>query len=199
MKEFELQIRVRNNRLKERRLALGVSQNTMNEAIGLKSNVYHKFEMLVLSPFDLEGGWTPEALLVAEYFDVEPGELFPPSVKSVTASSATRALDGVEIEAMMSTHSLESARGTETLCLEEEKAQDEFQLFRESSACLSAKETLVLRDYFGIGRESPLTVSEISRSTYAGTSNAGQILDRALRKLQTRSRRLLMEKGCKEP
>jgi len=199
MKEFELQIRVRNNSLKERRLALGVSQNTMNEAIGLKSSVYHKFEMLVLSPFDSAGGWTPEALLVAEYFDVEPGELFPPSLKSVTASTATRALDGVEIEALMSTHSLESARGTETLCLEEEKAKEEFQVVRESSACLSARETRVLRDYFGVGRESPMTVSEISRSTNVSTSRVAQIRDRALRKLHNRSRRLLMEKGWKEP
>ena len=133
MKEFELQIRVRNNRLKERRLALGVSQNTMNEAIGLKSNVYHKFEMLVLSPFDLEGGWTPEALLVAEYFDVEPGELFPPSVMAVTSPSMTRALDGVEIESMMSVHTLDSAKGSEVFFLEEENAKLLFDTVKSSS------------------------------------------------------------------
>ena len=76
MKELELTIRIKNNRLLERREALGLSQNVMADVVGIYRHRYADLENLRCSAAR-EGEWTPEALQVAEYFDCDPSEALP--------------------------------------------------------------------------------------------------------------------------
>lgn len=65
MKELRLLVRLKNNRLVERREALGLTQKMMSEVIGIHHHVYANLENLRLPPVE-DGTWTGDALRPSE-------------------------------------------------------------------------------------------------------------------------------------
>lgn len=90
--EFHVTIRVRNNRLLSRRKELGVNQKVMAQAIGVNLADYGGLETCRDKPIK-EGVWTRSALLIAEYWDVDPEELFPDGILSLNTNKVERAVD----------------------------------------------------------------------------------------------------------
>jgi DNA-binding XRE family transcriptional regulator len=88
MRELELTVKIKNNRLLARRKALGLSQKVMAYVIGIPSHVYAGLENQQLSPV-CDGEWTSAVLTTAEYFDCAPSELFPASLDLIREVAAT--------------------------------------------------------------------------------------------------------------
>ena len=194
MKEFELSIRLRNNRLKQRRDALGATQDELAQAIGVNASVYQRLESLTPKTCaqDSEGNWTPTVLKIAEYYDVEPSELFPSSVLKATANTTTRALDGAEIEAMMSAHQLRASSDPERLLIDLESRTEKFAAVRDATLRLSPKETYVLSMSFGFDSEQGkgVKLADLGTVLNVSTSWVHHMRLRSLRKL----RRLVAKK-----
>jgi transcriptional regulator with XRE-family HTH domain len=184
MKEFELQIRLRNNRLKERREKLGLTQAEMADVIGVSRAIYNGFESLNVKS-QKSGVWRRDALKVAEYFDVEPSEIFPPSVRQVEVSSTKRALDGDELAAMVSVHRLRSVENPENVLLALEGRVEVLAAVKSAAAKLTSREALVLRRSFGLDGEEPESLTEIAtHHTKTSCAWVGEVRRRALVKLQ---------------
>lgn len=95
MKEFELSLRLRNNCLKSRRVAAGLSAQQVAEQAGISYHQYLGFENLRLSPYgrylprrELE--WRHSALKIAEFWKADPSELWPDAVVAVKHPEVTR-------------------------------------------------------------------------------------------------------------
>lgn len=102
MKELEITVKVRNNRLKQRRLELGLTQIELAEAAGVHVNTYIRMENMnpKQALIDTRHGcwkWAVNVLRLAEFFDVEPGELFPKAVIEMGVTKAIRKFDGEEM------------------------------------------------------------------------------------------------------
>lgn len=107
MKELEVEIRLRNNRLKERRLRVGLTQKQLAKKVGISVGVYCHLESMSKnvdksgicrgSPITSEGGWTKTVEKLAEYYEVPPEELFPNAVITARCNKVVRKYDGEEI------------------------------------------------------------------------------------------------------
>lgn len=83
MKEFELRMRLRNNRLVRLREQLSLSPKEASERIPISYGTLLQFEALKKSPVGARG-WTPLALRLAGFYGVEPGWLWPEAVQAVS-------------------------------------------------------------------------------------------------------------------
>ncbi len=83
MKEFELRMRLRNNRLVRLREQLSLSPKEASERIPISYGTLLQFEALKRSPVGARG-WTPLALRLAAFYGVEPGWLWPDAVQAVS-------------------------------------------------------------------------------------------------------------------
>ena len=102
MKDFELEVRLRNNQLKRRRLELGMSGAELARAVGVNQNTYSAMETMRISPLTKGGEWTQTALKIADFHGLGPDELWPPSVLGVRRTMATLAASGEDIAALAS-------------------------------------------------------------------------------------------------
>mgnify|MGYP001561316614 CR=1 FL=1 len=99
MKELEITVRIRNNRIKERRRALGLTQKELGKAAGISATSVCAFEGCRYEIVHAwgEDGWTPAAHALANFFNVDEKELFSDAALAVTTNEITRAVDGVEV------------------------------------------------------------------------------------------------------
>lgn len=95
-KEFELELRLRNNLLKRRRVQLGLSQRAMAERCGVSFGVYSAYENLHYSPLSSMPGsgnvWRESAARIAFFLGESPEELWPPAVLAVACPRVVRKL-----------------------------------------------------------------------------------------------------------
>lgn len=183
MKELELTLRLRNNRLKERRDALGMSQAELAAAAGVSVSAYQELEALRRSPQTHGDGcwrWRDIALQLARFHCVEPEELFPPSVLAVETPVASRRVNGDDIFPLLSQHQ-------ERLLEAPDVAHDREELrerVRYALASLSPREAEVLRQRFGLDGGEERTLNEIGAALDVGPERVRQIEARALRRLR---------------
>ncbi len=111
MKELELTLRVRNNRLKQRREALGMTQSQLSEAAGVDYTTYNDLECLRGSPRSRRGEWKKIAVDLATFHCVEPEELFPPVVEAIARPVAMRRIDGNDIRMLLTSYQERSIEG----------------------------------------------------------------------------------------
>ena len=160
MKELRLLVKIKNNRLVERRESLGLTQKTMAEVVGVPHAHYERLENLRRSPV-VDGEWTRDALQIAEYYDCDPGELFPEAVVAVREPSAERRLDGAELAPLaLSAHS-------RRLLLPPDESVAEGELrdeVRKVVAVLPPREQEVLTRVYGLDGEEPQGAAELSRN-----------------------------------
>ena len=179
MKELEVTLRVRNNRLKERRVQLGLSQRAMAAAAGLAMSYYAELEKLQRSPLDKNGAWTDAAMALAIYFEVPPEEMFPPSTIEVKQSTAVRKVDGQEARALVGMHQqrlLDAAA-------DPEEAMDRVMMRREIEQHLhrlTERERFVLRRRF----MDDVDLKTLGEEMGVCRGRPHQIESKALRKLR---------------
>lgn len=178
MKAFEVSIRLRNNRLKQRRLDLGLTARQLAERAGVSYTSYVALEGLKLAPKRLNGTWSKLATKLAEFYFVESDELFPPVVCAVEKPVAIRRMDGPDIaELCMGKVPVGALPG------EASEAAEQSNAVTDALQTLRPRHRDVLERRFGIGREEQ-TLEEISEDWGVGRERVRQIEAKALRLLR---------------
>lgn len=180
MKDLELTMRVRNNRLKARRLGLGMTQPELAEAAGTSFGSYHQLECLKISPKTRDGEWRKPVKAIADFFRVMPEDLFPESIEGITCPVVTRTLDGHELQALMSTDQqrrIDSASGKHDLL-------ELTDGIGKAMALLSPREQRILAMRFGLNGKPSMYFTEIAADFEISTERVRQIIDGALEKLK---------------
>lgn len=187
MKELELTLRVRNNRLKERREALGMSQPDLAHAASVSLTAYRELEALRRSPRRQgDGCWRDIALQLARFHCVEPEELFPPAVLAVEKPVASRRLNGDDIYPLLSEHQERLLEGPEA-AVDRAELRDQI---RRALATLPPRDAEALRLRFGLDDGVERTLEEVGVALDVMRERARQLEARALRKLRHPSRGL---------
>jgi len=172
MKTIRVDIRLRNNRLVERREELGLSSTALADAAGIARSQYSALETMREKPCGSRG-WSSIALKLAEYHAVPVEELFPEDVLSVRKTMGSLKVDSYQLKALTG----EPAHAA--LLLEE---KEDRVAVHEAMALLSKKETRVVRLRFGFdGNEK--TLDEVATELGLSRERIRQIESRALRVL----------------
>jgi RNA polymerase sigma factor (sigma-70 family) len=189
MKELEVTVRVRNNRLKERREALGMSQPELAAAAGVSLTAYRELEALRRSP-RIEGQgswrWREIALQLARFHCVEPEELFPPTVMAVGTPVASRRVNGDDIFPLLTAHQ-------ERLLESPEVAHERTEIrerVQQALASIPPRDAKVLRLRFGLDDGVERTLEEVGVDLDVQRERVRQLEARALRTLRHPSRGL---------
>jgi transcriptional regulator with XRE-family HTH domain len=155
---FEVTVTIRNNRLKKRRLKLGFSQHVMAKAIGISVAELGGYETFKCSPIDKHGHWKPSALKTADYFEVDPGELWPDVIHMVTQSKVTKTMSSEEMGLFTGSDRMAAALPP-SYALEAKELK--YQIHSTLSE-LKPHEEYVIKLYFGLDGHGQKTVVEIA-------------------------------------
>lgn len=180
MKEFEITVHVRNNRLKQRRVDAGLTQVEIAQRVGISRGAYVELEVMRRNPVDSHGHWIPTAITLANYYEVEPRELFPDAVKHIKTSTISRKVDVSDVEAILNpsrNHLLENPEAAFD-------ATEVKRLILEALESLKSQEIITLEHHYGLNNKPPLNLSEIARLLDKSPSRVQQILSKALRKVR---------------
>lgn len=204
MKDLRVTIRLSNNRLRERREKIGLTQKQMEQSTGVA--LYSTLENMGTSPVmsttvcaeegcitrahlcrkhDQRGRparrgpmrWKPSASKLAEFFGTTCEELFPDVVLSLRERVIEARIDGEEIAALL---------GDDLPTLEDHVEHRELTetVHRALSHVLSPREEKVLRLRFGINEEgADHSGGEVSEMFDLSRARISQIERKALRKL----------------
>jgi RNA polymerase sigma factor (sigma-70 family) len=188
MKDFELTMRIRNNRLKQRRLALGLKPRELAERAGISYGYYLRLEGLKVGPMVASRGrggmgvlnWSETARKLADFHMVDLEELWPDAIRSVSKSEVVARIEGEQLLGALKMAASEpdalpspdeSYDAAERLAVTEEVLRD---------ANLTPQQELVIRErFFG-----DKTLEEVSRVASVSRERARQIEAKALRKLR---------------
>ena len=154
MKELEMRLRLRNNRLVKYREALGMGQRQMAEAIGINHSFYNGFETLRVSPVTVGGGWTIGALAIARFHGVSPDVLWPAGVLAVVAPTQTREVDSADLV-------LPGSAEVPLLPDASLESQEERSLLASVLSELSLREQRVLERRYGLNGNQESMLQEI--------------------------------------
>lgn len=90
---FELEFKLRNNSIKERRERLGLKQTELADILGISHSTISHLETFRMDPWSRKRNkWKDVALKLAKFFDVEPGELWPELTRYLTGKPIQRKL-----------------------------------------------------------------------------------------------------------
>lgn len=182
MKELRLLIRVKNNRLLERREGLELSQTTMSQVIGMPLPNYADLENLRRSPVRGDS-WTRDALKVAEYYDCDPGDLFPDAVLQIQEPVAERRVDASEISPLTL-----SAHSEQLLLPPDDRVghQQTLGKVRDVLATLRPQEQDLLRKYYGLDGQGGMTLDQVTESDphYPSRDRVRQVMQQGIARMR---------------
>lgn len=180
--EFHVDIRIRNNILKSKREALGLSAPKFAEACGILYGSYNKLESMKDSPLlKKTGEWRPIALKIADFHYAMPEDLFPESVRRLRKSTVSFACSEAQIaDCVISDHQqlMLSAPA------DYEMQQREFNASMDSAIeQLTPRESEIIRRRFGLNRKEQ-TLKEIGKDLEVTGTEIRRIELHALEKLR---------------
>jgi RNA polymerase primary sigma factor len=155
MKEFRVEVRLKNNILLSLREKAGHSQEQMALVIGIHMNSYSELERMAKSP-KARGVWKKDALAVSEYFSMSPEDLFPEAIQNVVTNKITKEMGSLELA---SSNRLMLASPDAEFNTKEMK-----RVVGEALGELSSREREVIIARFGLGDEEPKTLDEVAES-----------------------------------
>lgn len=183
VKEFRLEVRVRNNRLIRLREELGISAPVFAETAGVNYNQYVALESLKASPVRKRNGeWTDTALKVAVFHGVSPEDLWPDAVLRVSGQTKVAELSADEAAALASGGmlGLGSAPPDPDDQLHEAELED---YVRRAVLRLDPAEQQVVSRRFGMRGSEKATFADIGSDLGLCQERVRQIQSKALRKL----------------
>jgi lambda repressor-like predicted transcriptional regulator len=186
MKDFELQLRIRNNRIKERRTELGLTIAEASRRAGVKANEWCSLETMRDSPLGRRPGfiaagtvravsWRKAALAVASFLGVEPEELWPDSVLAVKKTCVATQVDAATMLVMADAATPRSLPGPDDLLAHKE----EWVLLHSMLKSLDERSRQVV-----LGRMQGETFDDIGASIGVCGQQAQNVHDEAVRDLQ---------------
>jgi len=182
MKDFDLIMKLRNNRILERRENLGISAPEAARLIGIGYQIYLDYEYLRKSPFKpfsyLELKET--AAKICDFFGVLPEELWPDIVLKVQRSVIRRKLDEGDVSHLISDNQrLRMLPPDEFAEIVEQRSIIEEELTNN----LSERERDIIIRRFGFVEDEE-TLDCIASKIGRSRTRIGQIEGRALRKIR---------------
>lgn len=181
MKDIELELRVRNNQLKGRRVAAGLSQREMADAAGVPFQAYRDLENLRRSP--MKGGdFIDAAQALARYWDCDTWTLFPEALETIREPRAARYCDTDELGALV-------GQATTAYALPPADRSQLRSAVADALETLTSRERLVMERKFALGgQDHEWTWEEIAQAEGVSRERVRQIGEKALRKLRHPSR-----------
>lgn len=180
IKELELTCTLRNNRLKERRVALGMNRKQLAEAAGVTPNDYGRLEALKGGPYRKDGSWAKAASRLSLFFRVPEEDLFPPVVVKVKQPEVVRTLDEGDIQVLLTDHQQQLLMLPDEIVEQHEAAE----LVRQGLHSLSVREETIIRQRFGLDSGDMMTLEEVGKEHEICRGRVRQIEAKALRKLR---------------
>lgn len=181
MKTFEVTVRIRNNRLKQRREELGLASGEFARRAGVSPSTYSALETMRESPWGADGDWRPVAILLSEFHGCALDDLFPGAIKRVKNTTATRRLDERDMARLMESAPRQLMPPADEM-LEAVEASD---VIDKALARLSSREERVIRTRFGLnGSGESATYEEIGQDSGVTRERIRQIEATALRRLR---------------
>lgn len=177
MKELEIELRIRNNRLKERREALGMTRKALARATNITPTLYGLLEAMKQSPLTRQGKWREAAKRLADFHKTLVEDLFPDAVLRMNPEklTASRRFNAEELG-----HYIETVRPDHSRLLQRvEKAHD----LEKALVSLKTREQEVVRARFGFDGP-PLTLEEAASRFELSREMVRQIEVSALEKLR---------------
>ena len=178
MKEFEVTVKVFNNRLRERRAQLQMSQADVATHVGITPSMYSAYECLNVSPVDKHHYWKDAVHRMADFYKTTPEELFPQAIKEIKQSRATRKINRSELELMLSTHHRRMLEMPDA-ALERNEQLDEL---KQGMRVLSSREKEVLKMRHELGQ----TYEEIANELGITRERVRQIEHRSYYKVKVK-------------
>jgi RNA polymerase sigma factor (sigma-70 family) len=120
MKELEVTLRVRNNLIKARRVALGLTLAGLSQAVGVNVVTLSGLECLKIDPFGSRG-WTKSAQKLASFFGVTEETLFPAHVTAIKTPCAVAEIEVHDLTHVLSTHQQKMLMPPDEILEKEEK------------------------------------------------------------------------------
>jgi transcriptional regulator with XRE-family HTH domain len=175
-KDLEVTVTIRNNQIKDRRTALGLTQRRLAEFAGITINAVCGFEALSRPPIIVKRikperqvasvgqvetevvAWTHEAQLLARFFEVDPVELFPESLNKVKNTRVVKTLDADDMLTALGISSEEPAPPPLLDGVEQDELRDAVQ---GALRRLSPINRLVVEQRFGIRGGDSKTFAQI--------------------------------------
>jgi RNA polymerase sigma factor (sigma-70 family) len=198
MKDFRLDLKLRNNRILRRIEALGfrnvaqfckahdLHQSELGSLIGLKLSPFQQIlvrERGVSGAVGSEPGvkWRLLALRLAEIFNCAPEDLFSEDIlRQRAATRASLELDAAQAAALTSSVAEQLAIPPDVQFSRKELAA----VIEQQLETLSEKEALVIRRRFGLDGDDEQTLEGIASGLGVTRERIRQIESRALRKLK---------------
>jgi len=161
MKEIEVEMRLRNNRLKQLRRAKGLSQKALAAEAGTHYNYVNKLENLKVSPMTKRGTWSRAALRIAEYYKVSPWYLFPEALHRLPENKATRQADIADLD-LLPQEDLDLLPSSTPSPEDFVVAQDRNKVLQEALERLTERERFVIEHSFALNGVQEMTTKEMS-------------------------------------
>jgi len=163
-KDFELELRVRNNRLKERRLALGLSAPQLAKEIGISYHSYITLESMHVSPIGRKAGflalgeervasWRKSALKIAAFYCVPPEVLWTDAILAVKAPRVVAQVDGGTLMAIAGATTSEWLITSGRSTADTYDATETLTRAKKVISRLPLREQQVLYQRFGLGED----------------------------------------------
>ncbi len=177
MKAFEVELRLRNNLLKQRREELGMSQRALSKAAGVSASQYCGLETMSRNPLRVDGTWKEIVEKVAAFHGLAPEELFPPAVLAVENSVISRKLEAEEAFALASVN----------VPLDQERLESvdrDREVLRLARGALTDREMEIVKRRFGLEGCEPETLLQLGERLGICRERVRGLEARALSKLK---------------
>lgn len=181
MKDLEVKLRLYNNRLKQRREELGLTQVQMSKAAGISYGTYNKLEGLRISPINEKTKkWRSPALKLADFFGESVEEIFPISARVVQESVGVIKVNSKDLFPILSDSSRFALLSPDEIIMERERLNEVNKVLSR----LTPMQEMLLKDKFGICGGSEMTYEEVAKKYGFKVSRARQGVEQALRNLK---------------
>lgn len=184
IKDIELQFKISNNQLKQRRKALGLNRAQLCRMLKISAVEYGKLENLKADPKRKDGDWRQIVYVISDFYFAAPEDLFPPITRNVKTNKASVTLN--ENDALLLMGEQNSAPALPDECLISKETQENIEKVLKT---LTPREESVVRKRYGLNnKRTGMTLDEIGAEFYLSRERIRGIEAKALRKLRHPSR-----------
>lgn len=182
MKEFRLQIRIKNNLLVKRREELGLSLVDASEGIGISMGTLLNYENLKTCPLSRKGdgsGYKGAALKIADFYKCVPEDLWPDTVRRVEKNRIEREVSAAQVGHLSGASTVYASLPPDELCELKEAAG----ILEKVMDQLNPREKDMVMRHYGMGEYDEQTLEGIGKIYGVNRERVRQIILKACRKM----------------